>query len=392
MLRLNFRVIVVLFLLGLLIPLAAIEADRDFSGKWILDVRGSNSRALPFAPDATFTITQQDIAIRCTAPGENGSTVQWTFLLDGTETRSRIAGDSWSSKVKWEGDALLTNTIVSGVHEYTIMDHWKLSRDHSKLIISREIVQRSGVSEGELIYTHDGRIAPPAVETAPAVSRQAVDTNPPDPSLVPAPIQRRPEPAPAKDFLVPAGSRVALVLKNNLDTKHAHEGDHVYLEVSVPVYANQRQVIPRGSFVNGVITVSKAAKGATGKGQMFIRFETLTLPNGVTRDFRSRVGSADSGHGTVDPKEGTVTGERDSSGDARSVAIGAGTGATVGAIAGSAAGHPLGGVGIGAGIGAAAGLATVLHDKKADVTLPRGTMIEMVLDRDLTFSPEDLRQ
>jgi type IV secretion system protein VirB10 len=124
---------------------------------------------------------------------------------------------------------------------------------------------------------------------------------------------------------------------------------------------------------------------------LFIRFETLTLPNGVTRDFRSRIGSADSGRGQVDSQEGSVTGERDGSGDARAVAIGTGVGAGVGGIAGSAAGHPLGGVGIGAAAGAVVGLASVLHDKRADVTLPRGAMIEMILDRDITFSPEDIR-
>jgi type IV secretion system protein VirB10 len=157
------------------------------------------------------------------------------------------------------------------------------------------------------------------------------------------------------------------------------------------VYSGGRVVIPRGSFVNGVVTESKPAKGVKGKGQLFIRFETLTLPNGVTRDFRSRLGSADSGRGQVDPKEGGVTGERDSSGDARTVAIGTGVGAGVGSVAGAAAGHPLGGVGIGAAAGAAAGLATIFHDKRADVTLPRGSMLQMVLDRDLTFTREDLR-
>jgi type IV secretion system protein VirB10 len=375
-------------------PLSAVDADRDFSGKWLLDARNSNARALPIAPDPAITITQQDMAIRCSVSGENGSVVRWTFLLDGTETRASIGGDSWSSKVKWEGAALLTNTIVSGVHEYSVMDRWSLSRDRSTLIVSREIVQRSGVSEGELIYTREKPAspaeAPPAAEP---ISRNPIppDPIPPDPALVPAPIQRRPNPPAATDYLIPAGSRVALTLRNSIDTKHAREGDHVYLDVSVPVYANSRVVIPRGSFVNGIVTESKPAKAVKGKGQLFIRFETLTLPNGVTRDFRSRLGSKDSGRGQVDSTEGGITGERDSTGDTCTVAITTSTGAVIGGIAGAAAGHPLGGVGIGAAAGAAAGLASILHNKRADVTLPRGTMLEMVLDRDLTFTREDLR-
>jgi type IV secretion system protein VirB10 len=378
-----------MLLLAVIPALPAIDADRDFSGQWVLDARNSNSRALPVPPEPALSVTQQDMAIRCSVPGENGSAVQWTYLLDGTETRVRVGGDSWSSQVKWEGAALLINTIVSGAHDYTVMDRWKLSRDHATLIVTRQIVQRSGTTEGELVYTRERRST--SADAPPAGSKPVAEPIPPDPALVPAPIQRRPEPPATTDFLVPAGSRVALTLRNNLDTKHAHEGDHVYLEVAVPVYAGGRAVIPRGSFVEGIVTESKPAKGVKGKGQLFIRFETLTLPNGVTRDFRSRLGSADSGRGQVDPKEGGVTGERDSSGDARTVAIGTGVGAGVGSVAGSAAGHPLAGVGIGAAAGAAAGLATIFHDKKADVTLPRGTMLEMVLDRDLTFSREDLR-
>jgi type IV secretion system protein VirB10 len=390
MLRLAPGVAFVVLRLALTAPLPAAGADRDFSGKWFLDARNSNSRALAVPPGQVLDVTQQDMAIRCSVPGENGAAVQWTWLLDGTETRTQAGQDSWSSRVKWEGAALLTNTIVTGGHEYTVMDRWELSRDRSTLIVTRQIVERSRTTEGELLYVRERR--PATADAPPAVSRPADESSPPDPAPVPAPIQRRPEPPlPDAGYIVPAGSRVALVLRNNLDTKHAHEGDQVYLEVSVPVYSGGRVVIPRGSFVNGVVTESKPAKGVKGKGQLFIRFETLTLPNGVTRDFRSRLGSADSGRGQVDPKEGGVTGERDSSGDARTVAIGTGVGAGVGSVAGAAAGHPLGGVGIGAAAGAAAGLATIFHDKRADVTLPRGSMLQMVLDRDLTFTREDLR-
>jgi type IV secretion system protein VirB10 len=111
----------------------------------------------------------------------------------------------------------------------------------------------------------------------------------------------------------------------------------------------------------------------------------------VTRDFRSRLGSVDSSaQGKVDSKEGKITGERDGSGGARTVALGTGIGGSVGGIAGAAAGHPLGGAGIGAAAGAAAGLATIFHGKRPEAVLPAGTTVEMVLDRDLRFSPAEL--
>jgi hypothetical protein len=56
-------------------------------------------------------------------------------------------------------------------------------------------------------------------------------------------------------------------------------------------------------------------------------------------------------------------------------------------LLGSAAGHPITGM----GVGAAAGLAAVLLGKNKDVVLPRGTSVEMVLDRDLYYTPGELR-
>jgi hypothetical protein len=50
----------------------------------------------------------------------------------------------------------------------------------------------------------------------------------------------------------------------------------------------------------------------------------------------------------------------------------------------------LGGVGIGAATGAAVGLAEIFHGKKPEAVLPRGTILEMVLDRDLTFNRNEL--
>jgi type IV secretion system protein VirB10 len=199
-------------------------------------------------------------------------------------------------------------------------------------------------------------------------------------------VKQPPVPS-ATDFVVARGTHIGLSLTNALDTKHSHEGDHVYLQTIAPIAVSGQIVIPRGSYVNGTVTESKPAKGIKTKGEMYIRFDSLVLPNGVTRDFHSRLVSADATtRGTVDPKEGKVTGERDTSGDARTVATGGGIGAGVGAIAGSAAGHPLTGVGIGAAAGAGVALATIFHGKKPEAVLPRGTIVEMVLDRDLTYS------
>jgi hypothetical protein len=58
-------------------------------------------------------------------------------------------------------------------------------------------------------------------------------------------------------------------------------------------------------------------------------------------------------------------------------------GATVGAITRGLSGAAVG--------GAAGALAGVLLSRNQDVVLPAGTHLEMVLDRDLVFHPEELQ-
>ena len=369
-------------------PLSAIEPERDFSGKWVLDARGGNHRALPVPPDQMLTVVVQDVAVRCEARSPDGSTVRWSYLLDGTETRSRTGAETRNSVAKWEGAALLINTLVSGPDNYTVMDRWTLSRDRAVLTITRQVVLRGGETEDVLVYRREGS---PIVREVPASPpAPVVETVPPPPPTRQREFTRPLGPPASDELTVVAGTRIALALRNAVDTKHAHEGDRIYLETIAPVAAEGRIAIPRGSYVTGIVTQSKAAHGVKGKGELFIRFDTLTLPNGTMRDFRSRLASADTARGQVDSKEGKITGERDGSGDARTVALGTGVGAGVGSVAGAASGHPWGGAGIGAAAGAAIGLASVLHGKRPEAVLPRGAVVEMILDRDLRFSPAEL--
>ena len=95
------------------------------------DAGGSSAQALPAPPEEMLTVAQQETTVRCTAPSADGAAVQWSYRLDGTETRSRIGREARSSVAKWEGSALLTNTLISGPQDYTVMDRWRLSRDRS---------------------------------------------------------------------------------------------------------------------------------------------------------------------------------------------------------------------------------------------------------------------
>src|SRR3974390_1087792 len=163
--------------------------------------------------------------------------------------------------------------------------------------------------------------------------------------------------APGGQFEVEPGTRIPLSMINSISTKHAAEGDRVYLETVFPILVNGKVVIPPGSYVAGTVTESKRPGRVKGRGELYVRFDSLTLPNGVTRDFRARMGSLDgTASEELDKNEGKIKSEGNKTGDARTIGQTAAAGAGIGAIAGSDAGHAGMGAGIGAAAGAAAGL------------------------------------
>ena len=206
----------------------------------------------------------------------------------------------------------------------------------------------------------------------------------------PAPALRPPE-QPNAPFVVNTGTKIPLSMINSVSTKNASEGDRIYLETVFPILANGKVVIPPGSYVAGTVTEVKRPGRVKGRGELYVRFDSLTLPNGVTRDFRARMGSLDGrASEEFDKSEGKIKSEGNKGGDARTVAEGAGAGATIGGLAGAAAGHGIMGAGVGGAAGAAAGLMGVLLTRGPDAILAKGTTLEMVLDRPLQFDDTEV--
>ena len=196
--------------------------------------------------------------------------------------------------------------------------------------------------------------------------------------------------APA-EYTVQVGTHIPLGLINSVSTKHSAPGDRIYLETVFPIVINSHIVIPPGSYVMGTVTEIKKPGRIHGRAELYVRFDSLTLPNGVTRDFRSRLGQIDArGDERLDRKEGKIEGDSNKGGDVRTVAETGAGGASIGAIAGAAAGHAGMGAGLGSAAGAAAGLAGVLLSRGPDAVLAKGSTIEMILDRPLVFEANEV--
>ena len=205
--------------------------------------------------------------------------------------------------------------------------------------------------------------------------------------------QRQPQrhqAAPAT-YTIETGTRIPLALISSVSSKSSSAGDRIYLETAFPIVNGNHIVIPTGSYVTGTVTEVKRPGRVKGRGQLYVRFDSITLPNGITREFRSRLGSVDARSGEkLDQKEGQVVADSNKGGDAKTIATGGMGGASIGVIAGSAAGHAGMGAGIGAAAGVAAGMASVLLTRGPDAELTKGSTIEMVLDRPLTFGADEV--
>src|SRR3982750_676213 len=113
------------------------------------------------------------------------------------------------------------------------------------------------------------------------------------------------EPSPDNPYVIEAGAKIPLSLMNTVSSKQAAEGDRVYLETMYPVLVNGKIVVPPGSYVAGTVTRVKRPGRVKGKGELYLRFDSMTLPNGVTRSFTARVGGIEGGGSNqLDREEG----------------------------------------------------------------------------------------
>jgi len=188
-------------------------------------------------------------------------------------------------------------------------------------------------------------------------------------------------------YTLRAGTRIPLTLMNSVSSKNAGPGDQIYLETLIPTVVNRQVIVPAGSYVIGSIVESHRPGKVKGKGDLYLKFDSLMLPSGATIDLAGRPANLDGGNpGQLDRTEGKVTSEGSGGRDAAVIA-----GTTLG---GAAMGNWIGGegrnAGIGAGAGAAAGLGAILLTRGPEAVLQRGSTMEMVLSRDVRITQDDL--
>jgi type IV secretion system protein VirB10 len=196
-----------------------------------------------------------------------------------------------------------------------------------------------------------------------------------------------------KIYNVPAGTKVLLQLKSAVNTRSAKPGDGVYLISTFPVVVGNRVMIPTGVYVQGVVDRVQRGGRVKGKAQLDMHFTSIIFPNGSVVEIP---GVVDSVPGTKNQTvkndgEGTIEQNGDKGRNAgRTAEIALPAGGIGGEIGGASTGHPIEGglTGLGAGL-ATVGIVS-LFTRNADVDIPTGTQVEMVLQRPLQLEEENL--
>jgi type IV secretion system protein VirB10 len=185
---------------------------------------------------------------------------------------------------------------------------------------------------------------------------------------------------------VPGGTRIPLVIHNAISTRSARPGDPVYFETLFPVMVEGKVVIPAGTYVSGEVTEAKRAGRVKGRAELGIKLTTMIMPNAYMVNLNAVPTGAGTGGGETVNEEGQVRGDSDKGSDVGTVIKTTAAGAGLGGIAGGARG-----AGIGAGIGAAAGLGAVLLSRGPDAELPRGSTVDVEIDRGILLEADKVQ-
>ena len=151
---------------------------------------------------------------------------------------------------------------------------------------------------------------------------------PPDSLTDSQTMQASAAPPPAIE-IIPAGTRIALVLTHPVQSRYIHHGDDIYAQIISPVDSATEMQIPPGTFVTGKVDKLQLRSG--GRAELHLQSMTITFPDGYVAPMSGPVTLVgNEGYALKDPGPGRV-------GVMFGLVAG---GAGLGAIIGHSLGHP----------------------------------------------------
>jgi hypothetical protein len=196
-------------------------------------------------------------------------------------------------------------------------------------------------------------------------------------------------------WIVPAGTKIPIQLRQPVSTKGAKPGDPIYAQTTFPVALGGNIVIPAGTWVQGVVDHVKRAGRVKGKAELQFHLTTLIYSNGYTVDLAAAIDQVPGSENLHMKEPGTVEHDSQKGKDLEKVGTAASQGAQIGALGGMATGAGSNNpgsyvrrIGIGGLSGAAAGTLIALLARGADVRFETGTAVEISLGQAMALDPD----
>jgi hypothetical protein len=166
------------------------------------------------------------------------------------------------------------------------------------------------------------------------------------------------------EYTVPGGTLLNVRLETTVASNTNSEGDPVEAVLTEPVVIDDRDVVPAGATLKGVVADATPSGKVKGRAHLALRFTRLVTHN---RDDQSEYLIA---------AYVARTAPATKSEDAKKIGVGTGAGAIIGGIIGGGKGAAAG-----AAIGAGGGTAVVLSTAGQNVKFQRGTTWSLPLER-----------
>ncbi len=305
-----------------------------------------------------------------------------TFSADGRTRTENASGKTIRVRALMANNQL-TVSSTGGESDYTII--FAAEDDGQSMKVTRRVTTGylNQTVFADSYYSKTDSVARLGIDTDPDMTTVSTNNDPEpndsdsqvystnDPTDVPNSTQNTSTNTPTTrnvrtgDFIVPNGTMVTGVLENDLTTKVSQNNDRFRMTVQSPDDF-------RGAVIEGYISGVNRSGKVSGRSQITLNFEKITLRTGETYDFAGFLQSITGVDGKmikVDT-EGTAKGDSQTKETVKRGGIGAGAGALIGAILGGGKGAAIGAI-----IGGSAGAGSVVVQGKDDLEIGKGSLI-----------------
>jgi hypothetical protein len=345
------------------------------SGTYDLDVRASESVEDIISRTSASGTNREDLREKLEAPGQiaidirgNQVTLATTkaspvsFVADGRDRVEQSGGRTIRLRATLTGNTLTVSSI-GGETDYKVT--FTSQGNGQRLNVSRQITTPylNQTVWAESTYNKTDSIARLGIDRGGynnSTSGGYSDNDQGGYGNPPVAVPGR-----TGDYIVSDGVIITGYLENAIDTSISQNNDRFRLTVQSPDEF-------RGATIEGYLTGVGRSGKVTGRSNVTLNFQSITLRDGKTYDFAGTLTGVRDAQGKVVrvDTEGVAKGDSQTKETAKRGGIGAGLGAVIGAIAGGGKGAAIGAI-----IGGSAGAGSVIFTGRDDVRLDKGAML-----------------